>query len=381
MRKPLLSSSILAVAVAAACATPPTQEPFEATQVRVGPGQEVAVDQVVVIFDSSGSINPQEDFPGEKALLRSFVAGMPDGKYSAQTVAFGGSTRDATGLGRFSRESLATHAKDVRYLGEYSPLDDVISEAADRLDGRKGTAAVIIFSDGEPTIRGTARSSEQVLAAARDLIERHDGPVCIHTVETGSGGGAELLAELSALTDCGTAESYASIGDPSSLHAYQQTVFLGQAALPAVSAAPPPGASDLDADGVPDAKDMCLGTPKGARVDSHGCWELNSLNFASDSNSVGAADMADVDEIVSVMKENPDLRIRIDGHADSTGSSAYNQTLSESRARMLKTSLEERGIDGSRLETVGMGSHHPVASNKTRDGRQANRRIEISILR
>ncbi|HEX7220288.1 MAG TPA: OmpA family protein [Burkholderiales bacterium] len=68
------------------------------------------------------------------------------------------------------------------------------------------------------------------------------------------------------------------------------------------------------------------------------------------------------------------------GHADSTGSAAYNQRLSVRRAESVKAYLVSKGIEANRVYTEGKGEKQPVADNKTRDGRAKNRRVEIEVI-
>ncbi len=72
-------------------------------------------------------------------------------------------------------------------------------------------------------------------------------------------------------------------------------------------------------------------------------------------------------------------QINVVGHTDSRGSDAYNQKLSERRAASVKAYLVEKGVDASIIHTSGMGEKSPVASNKTDEGRQQNRRVEIDF--
>jgi len=67
------------------------------------------------------------------------------------------------------------------------------------------------------------------------------------------------------------------------------------------------------------------------------------------------------------------------GHTDSIGSDAYNQRLSERRAAAVKAYLESRGIPASKITTIGKGESQPVATNKTAEGRQKNRRVDIEF--
>jgi OmpA-OmpF porin, OOP family len=68
------------------------------------------------------------------------------------------------------------------------------------------------------------------------------------------------------------------------------------------------------------------------------------------------------------------------GHTDSIGSDAYNQKLSVRRAESVKSYLVSKGVEPNRIYTEGKGEKQPVASNKTKDGRQKNRRVEIEVI-
>ncbi|MFT5718693.1 MAG: outer membrane protein OmpA-like peptidoglycan-associated protein [Oleiphilaceae bacterium] len=81
-----------------------------------------------------------------------------------------------------------------------------------------------------------------------------------------------------------------------------------------------------------------------------------------------------------VLKEFDKTAIDITGHTDSTGSLAFNQTLSEQRAQSVKYALQSDGVVSGRIHSSGKGPRFPVASNNTSDGKQANRRVELKLL-
>ena len=83
-------------------------------------------------------------------------------------------------------------------------------------------------------------------------------------------------------------------------------------------------------------------------------------------------------EVVAPMKEHPNLRALVEGHTDSIGSDAYNQRLSERRANAVRDYMVSRGIDAQRIMTKGWGKSKPIASNKTKEGRARNRRVEVT---
>ena len=87
-----------------------------------------------------------------------------------------------------------------------------------------------------------------------------------------------------------------------------------------------------------------------------------------------------LDNIAQSMTQYPDSLIDIYGHTDSTGSDAFNQTLSENRAQTAANYLATRGVSGARIRSQGFGKTMPVADNATEDGRRRNRRVEIKIV-
>lgn len=87
-----------------------------------------------------------------------------------------------------------------------------------------------------------------------------------------------------------------------------------------------------------------------------------------------------LDQVAQSLIDYPDSLIDVYGHTDSTGSDAYNQTLSENRARTVMNYLISRGVPATRLRSQGFGETMPVASNDTAEGRAKNRRVEIKIV-
>jgi OmpA-OmpF porin, OOP family len=84
-----------------------------------------------------------------------------------------------------------------------------------------------------------------------------------------------------------------------------------------------------------------------------------------------------MDQIYDLLKNNPGLKVSIEGHTDNTGTPAGNKTLSESRAQAVAEAITRRGIDKSRLTSKGWGQEKPVADNRTEEGKAKNRRVEI----
>jgi outer membrane protein OmpA-like peptidoglycan-associated protein len=141
--------------------------------------------------------------------------------------------------------------------------------------------------------------------------------------------------------------------------------------------APPP---DSDGDGVPDYRDKCPNTPKGAPVNGTGCWTIKGINFDYNKWDIKPQYRKALDESIDVLKLNPAMTIEIQGHTDSIASEQYNQVLSEKRAKATRDYFVANGVAPDRMSVRGFGETMPIASNDTPEGRAGNRRIEIKIL-
>jgi len=144
---------------------------------------------------------------------------------------------------------------------------------------------------------------------------------------------------------------------------------------------------DTDSDGVADYQDLCLGTPLGTIVDTDGCplpgeklLSLTGVNFET-NKAILTTDAKDIlEQAVTLLKATDAvLEVRVEGHTDSRGSEVYNQALSQKRAEAVVAYLTSRGVKGDSLYPVGMGETSPIASNDTKTGQAANRRVDFVV--
>jgi len=104
-----------------------------------------------------------------------------------------------------------------------------------------------------------------------------------------------------------------------------------------------------------------------------------NVTFRTDSSDLNGNFFQVLDSVGLVLKEYEKTIIEVAGHTDNTGEDAYNQALSERRARTVAQYLASKGVMDQRIITVGAGESRPVASNATAEGRQANRRVELTL--
>jgi OOP family OmpA-OmpF porin len=105
--------------------------------------------------------------------------------------------------------------------------------------------------------------------------------------------------------------------------------------------------------------------------------EIKGPHFDFNKATIKPEGQRRLDEVVRLMRENPNLRIMAVGHTDSVGSDAYNLKLGERRAKAVADHLSSEGVSPSRIDVRSEGEARPVASNATAEGRAENRRVEI----
>mgnify|MGYP003429073363 FL=1 len=113
------------------------------------------------------------------------------------------------------------------------------------------------------------------------------------------------------------------------------------------------------------------------RMMSDGKFITYGITFDVGKATIKPESMGEINRIVQLMTENPDLKFSVEGHTDNTGKEASNQTLSEQRSQAIVDKLVELGIAKDRLTAVGKGQNSPIADNTTDEGRAKNRRVEF----
>ena len=113
------------------------------------------------------------------------------------------------------------------------------------------------------------------------------------------------------------------------------------------------------------------------RLASDGKIITYAITFETGKADLKPESMVEINRIAKLMQENPGLEFEVQGHCDATGSDKVNDSLSQKRAEAIVAALVEQGIAQARLTAVGKGSHQPIASNSTDEGRAKNRRVEF----
>lgn len=109
-------------------------------------------------------------------------------------------------------------------------------------------------------------------------------------------------------------------------------------------------------------------------------FSFSNIYFATGKATLTPNAEAALQQIYDILKEHPELKVEIGGHTDNLGGKAKNIKLSQARAEAVVQWLVNKGIPGSQMTAKGYGPDKPVASNKTKAGREQNRRIEVSVI-
>lgn len=107
---------------------------------------------------------------------------------------------------------------------------------------------------------------------------------------------------------------------------------------------------------------------------------LGDVLFQSGQTDLAQGARGNLVDVVELLQTEPDKRIRIEGHTDSTGPASVNQRISQERADSVRRELIAMGIAGDRIQAIGMGEDFPIASNESADGRSQNRRVDVILL-
>jgi OOP family OmpA-OmpF porin len=337
------------------------------------------VDNFIILVDRSGSMD--DNYAGAKgkkivlakSILERMNAMIPELGYQGglSTAAYSGQIQ---GLEPYSAASYgASIAKVPTLIGSNpTPLGDGLKALEPALQGASGKNAVIILSDGQENQGAGA------VKIASDLAAKYN--VCFHTISFADpvNGNQALMDDLSAINSCGVAVTAAQLADDAALQQFVKDVFYDVAAVD-------PCSLDDDGDGVNNCLDKCPDTIKGLAVDANGCPIPDvvrlKVNFDFDKAVVKPEYHDVLAQFASYMRQQQSFTVvEIAGHTDSIGTDAYNQKLSERRAKAVRDYLVNNlGMDGKLFSAVGYGESRPIADNKTEAGRAENRRIEAEL--
>lgn len=426
---------IMCGALVFSCATQKPQtmfKPFDFNQ-KLESGHYVPqVENFLVVLDASQSMNESYKGNSKIELAKEIVSRMnqtiPDMNIDAGLRAFGQTANPFNkkttllyGLTEYNGSKYENALKTVSWAAGVSPLAIALDAAGKDLDSVQGKSALIIVSDGK-------EMNDTPVASAKAIKDKLGNMICIYTVLIGDNtAGKNLMENIADASGCGFSVNADRIYSSEGMADFVEKVFLTKAAMPMDSDGDgvydqqdmcpdtpakinvtakgcpmdtdgdgvfdyldkcpktPYGTKvdtrgcplDSDGDGVYDGIDKCPGTPLNTSVDTRGCRMLKGVFFDTGKSTIKPVSYPILNEVVSIMKDNPDLKIEVRGHTDNRGSEHFNQKLSEKRAKAVMEYIANKGVEKSRLSSIGYGFSKPAASNSTLKGRAQNRRVEL----
>jgi len=300
------------------------------------------VDNFLVIMDTSGSMNELyrdiSKFDLEKEVITRMnqtIAGI-DVQGALRAFGQGQDTTLLYGLTEYSASGLEAGLDKATHADGNTPLYAAVNAAENDLQSASGNIALILFSDAKKVDKASA------LASVNKIKKTFGDRICIYTVLIGNDkDGIKLMNAISEIGECGFATNADDILGAQEMADFCRAVFFG----------------------VPAAR-----------------WVLVGVEFEFGSSSLTADSYSSLDESVTILKDNPSVNVRFDGHTDNVGSQSYNQKLSEDRAKAVMSYFIEKGISADRLSSAGYGYSKPIASNETSAGRSKNRRVELTVI-
>jgi OOP family OmpA-OmpF porin len=344
------------------------------------------VDNFFVILDSSGSKDETYRGFSKTTIANDFLNRMnmtiPDMDLQAGMRNFGGTrspfakrTQLIYGTTQYSKEGFKEALDRLKWGGGESPAEMAIDASSEDMSIFEGKTAFIFVGDGQYAGNNPA-------AAAARLKDRYGDNLCIYPVLVGSEDPAsvESMQAIADAGQCGFYQSAKYLESPEDLSKWIADVFLVEV-KDDVKKRAPLAVGDSDEDGIPDNMDQCPNTPLSAPVNSKGCWMIENVEFDFNQYNLKPESITTLEEVAGVMRENPAVTVRIDGHTDNVGGEEYNMTLGGRRAEAARQFLINQGVPAERLSIESFGYSRPTATNSTDWGRARNRRAEFKWSR
>lgn len=317
------------------------------------------VNNFIVLFDTSSSTNQM--VPGRniskiaaaKAMLKERNAWLPDLGYNAGLYIYTsnetllGTFKEVYGMKPYDRAAFGTAIDQLPERGQGpTMLQAGLHELRKLVGGLSGKTAIIMFTDGTFTIN---RSIKRPLQIAQEIAGDHD--VCFYLISSAKADTERRLLEaVTAVNPCSRVVSLSTFLDNphyigGALYTTKTTSY--QRLKPVT---------------------RVVGV------------QLENIHFDFNSADLRGEYEEKLNRLGDYLKNNPDAYVVASGYADSVGDEDYNMALSKRRAASARDFLVDQvGIDADRIVDLWFGELNPIADNGTAQGRQRNRRVEISV--
>ncbi|CCO23614.1 OmpA family protein [Maridesulfovibrio hydrothermalis] len=260
--------------------------------------------------------------------------------------------------GTFSRGAMARGLSSVPEelpFFQSTPMGKGFNDLDGTISKWNGKFAVIFVSDG------LANAGRNPATIVSQMSDKYGDRFCLHIVSTAdTPKGIALLKRLATRTPCGVFVEASALSDKAVLDKFAQDVFYTQ-----------------EEELVVEIVEEVVVAPAPVAVQEK--IVFRNLNFGFDKYQITDEMVPSLTEAAALLEEYSNLKVKVGGHTDSTGPEAYNQGLSERRAKSVADWLAGNGVAADRLEVKGYGETSPKYDNTTKEGRKLNRRVELDV--
>lgn len=321
------------------------------------------VTNFVILLDQSGSMFEKRFGQKEvkstlaKDILVAMNEKIPELGYWGAIQLFA-PDRTLIGPETYNRSFFANSLENIpakgKVYGNLTPLGPAILHLDKIMNRFSGKTAVIVVSDGR------ANKGMDPLKAAKTISAEYTN-ICFDIVSLADNDkGEKTLKEISGISNCSYAKGGDLLSDPKALDRFIEAVFY------------------VDVPDEVPLQEFVLA--ESAELAMPEVITLRGIHFDFDKYEIKPEWTSVLDESVKKLTESPNAPVIIGGHTDWTGPEAYNQTLSERRAKAVYDYFIGKGVAPERMEAAGYGETMPEVSNLTREGRAINRRVVIQMV-
>ena len=327
-------------------------------------------DNFVVIFDKSASMGELHGKPmvneatrliHGKDAAKNMVATIPEIKLNAGLRTFWSDETDLIyGMKPLVKEDYTKAINSIEFVNRRTPMDKAITAAGNDLKGAEGHSAIIIVSDfsenpGIDDIRPVA-----VVDAITKVNAEYGDKLCVYAIQVGyTPNGKELSEQIVQNVEGGYTVNADKLVTPAAMGAFVQKVISGNCSrYKQLVAKPQEKVVIVTAEPMVEEQVVAAVAEKKAKVV---VLAFEDVHFDFDKSTLKPDAQAILKRDIQMLKDNPKAKIRIAGYTSASGTEAYNQALSERRAKAVQEYLINEGvITRDRLSTIGYGETDPA---------------------
>jgi len=367
-----------------------------------------------VILTASGALAQSESTPNDNDLPR---GNEPQGAHVVQRIQLQGTPEavsdllivlDSDGRSYTAQHSIASNGPTVRLRFPESLITQEVLIYGPQQDSQreqhKRNPKLLTLQNGTAFVRYQHQYGEEIQQTNADhfVLTTTSAPENIDTIKLSRNTTTWVFSNefelISYTVTDKTTGHWVAINNTLTFHQlsdepvalsinYKKRNSTTIATAPACPTGVEPGVDctkDKDEDGVPDYRDVCLGE-LGQTNNEFGCPSVSNMvlvavNFSTGRTYLDVAARAALNRVASALLRNNDKYVEIGAHTDNAGAASSNLALSKKRADAVRHYLILKGVNPNTIRATGYGERYPIRDNASKDGRRANRRVELLVL-